>query len=121
MFKVFHDEPVNENDIINLRNKGILMAKSLIFDFSSYVDYNNAMSICNALSKLTDLSKSVLYVISPGSFSYRNDVPNIWYGFSNDAQTYHKYLAPSNLLPPFRGNVYLHNLTDELFILVRYT
>ncbi|VVC28237.1 Vitellinogen, open beta-sheet,von Willebrand factor, type D domain,Lipid transport protein, N- [Cinara cedri] len=110
--KVIHDVPVDETDITNLRNKGIIMAKSLIFDFSDYVDYEKAMSICDALGKLTNLGKNVLYVVSPGSFSHQNDVPNIWRDLSQYAQIYHNYLEPSNLLPPFRGQGVIMDSTN---------
>lgn len=102
--KVLHDIPVNEKDIINLRNKGIIVAKSLIVDFSNYVDYKKAMSVYDALCELIDFGKNVLRVISPSSFPKSDNTPNLWYDFSKNAQLYHKYLKPSNLLPPFKGS-----------------
>lgn len=107
-FKVLHDEHVSENDKINLRNKGIIVAKSLIVDLSNYVDYDTANSILNSLDKLADMGKNVINVISPSSSSDSNSTPNLMLDLSQYAETYHKYLNPSNLLPPFRCNVYLY-------------
>lgn len=96
---------MDNRDIITLRNKGFIVAKSLIFDFSEYVKYDKAMNVYNSLSKLTNIAKTVLYIISPDSFQHTNDGQNIWSGVSEHMQLYQKYLNPTSLLPPFKGNI----------------
>lgn len=102
---MLHDEHVTDNDIINLRNKGIIVAKSLLVDLSDYVDYDTADSFFNAVNKLAAAGQNVLNVMSPGVFSNSSAAPNLILDLSQYAETYYKYLSPSNLLPPFRCNV----------------
>jgi len=77
--------------------------KSMIFDFSNYVDYDRAMNIYSALSKLTSFGQAILHLASPSTFLYpKNENPLL----ADFSFYYQKYLNPSNLIPPFDGNVY---------------
>lgn len=96
-----HDKPLEQKEIISLRNKTILVVKSFIFDFSDYVSYDRGMSIYNVLQKITKFGKTVLYVISPDSFKYSNDQRR----FLDYTYLYKKYLNPAKLLPPFKGSI----------------
>lgn len=102
---MIHDNTVSQKDITNLRNKGIIVAKSIIFSFSDYVNYDRAMSMYYALNKLAELSNTMLYIVSPNTFQYPSDGPNMLFSFSDYIQLYRNYLNPSNLLPPYGGNV----------------
>lgn len=99
--------PVSQREIITLRNKGLIVLKSMIFDFSNYVDHNRAMHIYNALRKLTTFVQTILHIASPNTFQYPTNENPMLIEFNI---FYHKYLNPSNLIPPLDGNVpiYLH-------------
>lgn len=75
----------------------------MIFDFSNYVDYDKAMTVYNALLKFTNLVKTVISVVSPETIQNQDDGQIMLYEFSELMQLYHKYLHPSNLLPPYDG------------------
>lgn len=130
--QIIHDVPVSQREIITLRNKGLIVVKSMIFDFSNYVDYNRAMNIFNALRKFTTFCQTILHLASPNTFQYPiNENPILFELNEYNTQLYHSYLNPSNLIPPFDGNIsnryylYLHCffkvhtklLTHTLFIL----
>jgi len=76
--------------------------KSMIFDFPNYVDHNRAMHIYNALRKLTTFGQSILHIALPDTFQYPTNENPLLFEFN---AFYHKYLNPSNLIPPFDGNL----------------
>ena len=81
--------------------------KSMIFDFSNYVDHNRAMSFYNALRKLFNFGQNILHITSPKIFQYSTNGRPLLFDFNKyNMQLYHKYLNPSNLIPPFDGNVF---------------
>ncbi|XP_026815483.1 apolipophorins [Rhopalosiphum maidis] len=99
---VIHDIPVSQRDIITLRNKGLIVVKSMIFDFSNYVDHERAMNIYNALRKLTNFGQTILHIASPNTFPYpTSDKPLLFEFNEYNMQLYHKYANPSNLIPPY--------------------
>lgn len=104
--QVIHDYAESENDIPILRNKGILVAKSIVFSFTDYVSYDRAMSMYRALNKLSDMSNTILYIVSPNSLQVSSKGQNMLLDLGEYIQRYYEYLNPSNLLPPFGGNVY---------------
>jgi len=79
--------------------------KSMIFDFSNYVDHERAMKMYNALRKLTTFGQTILHIASPNTFQYPTNENPLLIDFNI---YYHKYLNPSNLIPPFDGNVYTY-------------
>ncbi|XP_060861024.1 apolipophorins isoform X2 [Metopolophium dirhodum] len=95
---IIHDIPVSQIEIITLRNKGLIVVKSMIFDFSNYVDHERAMNMYNALRKLTTFGQTILHVASPNTFQYPTNENPLLIDFN---VYYHKYLNPSNLIPPF--------------------
>jgi hypothetical protein len=95
---IIHDMPVSQREIITLRNKGLIVVKSMIFDFSNYVDHDKAMNIYNALSKLTTFGRAILHLASPNTFQYPSNENTLLTDFN---VYYQKYLNPSNLIPPF--------------------
>lgn len=104
--QVIHDYPESEKDIPVLRNKGILVAHSIVYNFTDYVNYDRAMSTYRALSRLSDMSNTILYMVSPNSQQVSSQGQNMLLGLSEYIQRYYEYWNPSNLLPPFGGNVY---------------
>jgi len=101
--------PVTKEDVLDLRNKGLAVAKSMVVDFPEYVDYSRAMSIYNALCKLTRFGKTVLYVVSPDSFQYPNNDTNAVLDFNEYTNLYRKYISPYDLLPPYEGIVFTYD------------
>lgn len=102
--QVICNKPVDSKDIIELRNKSIIVMKSFMFDFARYVDYHRAMQAYNALNALTKFSKSLLYIFSSSSFQ-SNHGP-ITYLYSINYMNSEQF-NPSNLLPPFNGKCYI--------------
>lgn len=99
---------MSQREIITLRNKGFIVVKSMIFDFSNYVNHDRAMTIYNALRKLTNFGQTILHIASPNTFKYpENENPMMFDFNKHNLQLYHKYLNPSNLIPPYDGNVYI--------------
>lgn len=104
--QVIHDYPESEKDIPILKNRGILVAKSIVFSFTDYISYDRAMSMYHALNKLSDMSNTILHIVSPNSLQVSSQSQNMLLDASEYIQRYYEYLNPSNLLPPFKGNVY---------------
>lgn len=102
---MIYGNPMNKKYEENLRNKGLVLIKSMFTNFSDYIDYNKAMTIYNLLNKLTNFGKTILYIISPNSFQYLSNDQYKWYDFSEYMNLYHKFLNPSNIIPPFKGKV----------------
>jgi len=99
---------VSQREIIALRNKGFILVKSMMFNFSNYVDHDRAMAIYNALRKLFNFGQTVLHIASPSTFQYPTDETPLLFDLNEyNMQVYHKYSNPSNLIPPYDGNVYL--------------
>uniref|UniRef100_A0A2H8TZF4 Apolipophorin n=1 Tax=Melanaphis sacchari TaxID=742174 RepID=A0A2H8TZF4_9HEMI len=99
---IIHDIPVSQSEIITLRNKGLIVVKSMIFNFSVYVDHDTAMKMYNSLRKLFNFGQTILYITSPNTFQYAaNDNPLLFEFNEYNMQLYHKYLNPSNLIPPY--------------------
>lgn len=100
--------------MIDLRNKGLALAKSVVTNFSDYVDYNRAMSVYNALCKLTNFGKNILYLASPNSLQYPNDDENGHkymlraFDFDEIMKLYRQYGGSLDLLPPYKGIVFTH-------------
>lgn len=66
------------------------------------------MNIYNALRKLTNFCQTILHIASPNTFPYpTNDKPLLFEFNEYNMQLYHKYANPSNLIPPYDGNVYI--------------
>jgi len=114
-----HDIPVSQREIIALRNKGFILVKSMMFNFSNYVNYDRAMAIYNALRKLFNIVQTVLYIASPNTFQYPTD-ENLLLSELNEynMQFYQKYVNPLNFIPPFNGNVYLFVFKMYLKLLI---
>jgi len=109
---------VNPRDLINLRNKTIIVVKSFIFDFSNYVSYDRGMSVYNALRKVNNIGKTVLYIVSPSSFK---NPSNDQSSFLDYTFLYKKYMHPLNLLPPFKGNAHVQLVNICLQICIYYS
>lgn len=73
-------------------------------DFSDYVSYDKGMTVYNAMRKLTDVGKTALYIVSPNSFQHLSNGQGTILDLSDLSQLYQRYLNPSNLVPPFKGN-----------------
>lgn len=90
----------------------------MIFDFSNYVDHDRAMDIFNALRKLTTFGQTILHLASPNTFKYPTNENLMLIDFNEyNMQLYHNYLNPSNIIPPFDGNIPFY-LVSTLFIKV---
>lgn len=79
----------------------------MVFDFSNYVDYDQAMNIYDALRKLTNFGQTILQIAAPNTFKSLTNNTSLSLDFNDyNMQLYHKYLNPLNLIPPFDGSVY---------------
>lgn len=65
------------------------------------------MSVYNALRKLTDISKTILYFTSPNSVELSDDSHTMLFGLSEYIQFCHQFMNPSYSLPPYKGYTYL--------------
>lgn len=102
---MIYGNPISREERINLRNKGLIAANSMLTNFSNYIDYNKAMTIYNYLNKLTNFGKTILYIASPNLFQHSSNENHIWYDFS-EYMNFYRQLT----IPPFEGNEsVLHN------------
>lgn len=125
---VIHDIPVSQREIIALRNKGFILVKSMMFNFSNYVDHDRAMAIYNALRKLFNFGQTVLHIASPNTFQYPTDETPLLFDLNEyNMQVYHKYSNPSNLIPPYDAqsviihSIYIITYNSEAYSFMPYT
>lgn len=101
---MINDIDVPQEDMIDLKNKGLAVTKSILSDFPNYVDYNTAISIYNTLCKFIQFNKNILHMASTNYIKYQNE-QNMKFNFSKYMEMYLKYFNLSNLLPSYNGIV----------------
>ncbi|CAH1725498.1 unnamed protein product [Aphis gossypii] len=125
---VIHDVPVSQREIIALRNKGFILVKSVMFNFSNYVDHDRAMAIYNALSKLFNFCQTVLHLASPNTFQYPTDENPLLFELNEySMQLYNRHVNPSHLIPPYDAqsviidSIYIITYNSQAYSFMPYT
>lgn len=104
---IYDRQDDDQKDLTDLKIKGLFLAKSIIFNFSDYVSYQKTKAVYDALRKLTNISKTILYLISPNSVQLSHDSQIMWFGLSGYIQFYQHFINPSYSLPPYEGRLYI--------------